>query len=126
MVAITRQWLYNVRIRLWDFDGEERYANYFNFLVEPEADKYSLYVGTYSGNAGNYLAYHNQKYFSAIDNDNNLSQSNCANITRSGNWIGSCSTYVGLTSVYHFSPNLEQPWIGIIWYGWKGEYYSLK
>ena len=127
MAAMTRQRPHNLRIRLWDFDGEERYANYLDFSVQTEREKYRLYTGTYSGDAGDSLDYHSGFPFSTFDNDNDFNGDyHFANITRSGNWYGWSHGHAGLTSVYHYSPNMEQPWVGIIWYYWRGKYYSLK
>ena len=125
MAALTRQRLYKLRIRLWDFDGETRYADYSSFVVEPEWDKYRLHLGTYSGDAGDALSFQNGMKFSTIDEDNDTYTTSCGVLTSSGNWFKDCFR-AGLTHVYYHTSNTGQAWKGVIWYHWKGEYYSLK
>ena len=42
-----------LRIDLTDLEGRKIYAEYANFTVATEADKFRLSIGAYSGNAGN-------------------------------------------------------------------------
>jgi len=52
LTSDTRQ---RLRIDLGDFEGNSRYAEYNNFQVDSEAEKYRLAsLGTYSGTAGQY------------------------------------------------------------------------
>ena len=125
MAALTRQRLYKLRIRVWDFEGETRYADYSSFVVEPEWDKYRLHLGTYSGDAGDSLSFQNGMGFSTVDEDNDMNTSHCAMIESSGNWFKNCFR-AGLTHVYSHTPKIPRAWKGVIWYHWTGEYYSLK
>ena len=52
--AITAQKKYTLRIDLTDFEGQQRYAEYTNFAVANEGNKYTLTFGSYSGTAGDY------------------------------------------------------------------------
>ena len=49
---ITSQARYVLRIDMEDFENETRYADYSNFSVGSERNKYKLSIGTYSGTAG--------------------------------------------------------------------------
>ncbi|XP_032241908.1 ryncolin-2 isoform X2 [Nematostella vectensis] len=78
--AMTSQRRYRVRFDLEDFGGNTRYAEYDDFRVGDEAAKYQLVsIGTYSGTAGDSLAYHRGGYFSTPDRDNDVKDSeSCA------------------------------------------------
>ncbi|XP_028390964.1 ryncolin-1-like [Dendronephthya gigantea] len=68
-----------LRVDLMDFNGAERHAKYGTFSVADESDKYRLNIGSYSGDAGDSLAYHNQMQFTTKDSDNDArSYENCA------------------------------------------------
>ena len=45
-----------LRVDLEDFDGNITYAEYMNFKVAGEADKYRLLIGGYNGTAGDSMA----------------------------------------------------------------------
>ena len=51
---ITSQARYVLRIDMEDFENEIRYADYTDFAVDSERNKYKLSFGTYSGTAGKY------------------------------------------------------------------------
>ena len=53
---ITSNKRYKLRIELADWEGNTRYAEYDNFRVGSEQEKYKLIsIGTYSGNAGQHM-----------------------------------------------------------------------
>ena len=54
---ITSRKKYILRVDLEDFEGATRYAKYSHFAVANERYKYWLVLGTYSGTAGDYVAY---------------------------------------------------------------------
>ena len=57
------------------------------FSVGDESDKYKLRVGSYSGTAGDSLAWHNNMAFTTKDRDNDKSDSgNCATKSWTGAW----------------------------------------
>ena len=55
--AITARKTYTLRVDLADFEGNSRYAEFKDFAVANEGNKYRLTVGYYSGTAGDYDAY---------------------------------------------------------------------
>ena len=126
MAALTRQRLYKLRIRLWSFQNETRYADYVSFVVEPEWDKYRLHIGQYSGDAGDSFSYQNNQRFSTIDADNDSTGSrHCAQTYPAGYWFNSCY-HAGLTNLYSHVPDLEKEWQGIVWKDWLGPRVGMK
>ena len=49
---LTVQGKYNLRINMGDFESNQRYAVYSQFVVGDEESGYKLTVGGYQGNAG--------------------------------------------------------------------------
>ncbi|CAK8686749.1 unnamed protein product [Clavelina lepadiformis] len=114
-----------LKIELWDFDGNQRHADYSSFSIESAENLYRLRVSGYSGNAGDSLKYHNGQSFSTEDSDNDSSGVNCA--TRFGGsqgwWFVSCG-YSLLNGVW--MRQSSGSWHGIIWNHWKGGNEPLK
>ncbi|XP_076805646.1 microfibril-associated glycoprotein 4-like [Clavelina lepadiformis] len=117
-----------LKIELWDFDGNQRHANYSSFSVDSAEKSYRLLISGYSGNAGDGMSYHNNKPFSAWDRDNDLHRTlNCASHYggNQGWWFGDC-----LAS----SSALNGVWMrestgtahGVVWELWKGWHEPLK
>ncbi|CAC5423052.1 Fibrinogen-like protein A,Ryncolin-4,Angiopoietin-related protein 7,Angiopoietin-related protein 1,Ficolin-3,Ficolin-1-B,Ficolin-2,Ryncolin-1,Tenascin-R,Fibrinogen-like protein 1,Ficolin-1,Fibrinogen C domain-containing protein 1-A,Tenascin-X,Tenascin-N,Ryncolin-3,Fibrinogen C domain-containing protein 1,Ryncolin-2,Angiopoietin-2,Fibrinogen alpha chain,Tenascin,Fibrinogen C domain-containing protein 1-B,Angiopoietin-4 [Mytilus coruscus] len=69
---------YELRIELTNNKNEKKYAAYKQFRIGDAASKYRLTVGSYSGNAGDSMKYQNGMMFSATDQDNDKSSSDCA------------------------------------------------
>jgi hypothetical protein len=57
MAALTAQDLYRLRVDLWNFEGDYRYAEYETFRVGSAATSYMLTFGAYSGNAGEHTVH---------------------------------------------------------------------
>ncbi len=121
---LTAQGEYELRIELSDFEDESRYAVYDSFTIADVSDNYRLTVGSYSGTADDSLSYHNNRQFSTKDRDNDADGGNCAQTYHGAWWYRDC----------HHS-NRNGPYLngttteyarGVIWYHWKGDYYSLK
>lgn len=134
---ITTQGNYSLRINLEDFDGNQRYAEYKNFRVADEKDHYRLTFGTYVGTAGDALsggyqvgvsewASHQGIKFSTYDQDNDNYNGNCAQEDKGGWWFNKCHS-ANLNGMYypngHYSAVTDD---GVIWYTWRGWWYSLK
>ena len=54
----------SLRVELGDWNGAKAYAKYGKFYIGDEQAKYRLEVGSYSGTAGDSLAWHNNEAFS--------------------------------------------------------------
>jgi len=60
----------SLRVELEDWNGVKVYAKYAKFNIGDEQAQYRLEVGSYSGTAGDSLAYHNNMAFTTKDRDN--------------------------------------------------------
>ncbi|KAI8747655.1 BgiBFREP16.3, partial [Biomphalaria glabrata] len=81
---LTSTGQYDLRIDL-ENNNKTYFAQYENFKVLSETEKYKLQIGKYSGNAGDSLSNHNSMFFSTFDRDNDIYSLNCA-VERSGAW----------------------------------------
>ncbi|WAR01855.1 ANGL2-like protein [Mya arenaria] len=121
---------YTLRIDLWDWDGNQAYAEYDTFRVESEEKQYALRIGEYQGTAGDALfPYHNNMKFSTIDEDNDEWTMNCALKDQAGWWYKACG-FSTLNGLYIKKPNekiMPDGVIrGIIWSKWKNDFsYSM-
>ena len=112
-----------LRVTLEDWDGTTRYAEYSQFHLEDEQDKYRLrYDNFLSGLAGDGLGYNRwgparNQPFSTPENDNDQAGRNCAADFQSGWWFKKCFN-ANLNGPYQTSPN-DGRWQGIQWYTWK-------
>ena len=79
-----------LRVELEDWNGVRVYAKYGKFKVGDEQAKYRLEVGSYSGTAGDSLAYHNKMAFSTKDRDNDIYSRNCAVMGTGAWWYKRC------------------------------------
>ena len=114
-----------LRVELEDWNGVKEYAKYGKFNVSDEQARYRLEVGSYSGTAGDSLAYHNNMAFSTKDRDNDLClyTCNCAVSYTGAWWYGGC-----------FKSNLNGKYLrknlvygtGVEWAGKRLLSYSLK
>ena len=67
-----------------------RFAEYSYLRIDDWLNKYALYVGKYSGDAGDSLTYHNGQYFSTKDIDNDKYSTECAVQFQGGWWFNKC------------------------------------
>ncbi|XP_043188070.1 fibrinogen-like protein 1 [Amphibalanus amphitrite] len=116
---------YELRVDLGDFDGEKRYARYENFRISSELDGYRVTGGSYTGNAGDSMAYHFGQKFSTRDKDQDKHFSNCARDRESGWWFKSCDQ-ANLNGVYLSGEVKDGTGRGVAWDSWRGQQYSLK
>lgn len=52
IASVTEQGSYELRVDMSDFEGNTVYAHYSAFSISRD-NKYKLWLGTYTGNAGN-------------------------------------------------------------------------
>ena len=113
--------VYELRVDLWDFTGQTRYATYQHFTIASEQDGYRLDFVDYAGDAGDGLDYHNGMKFTTYDRDNDERSDNCASAYTGAWWYKDC--YVSnlngqyLPGAYDFD--------GITWEAWRN-YTSLN
>ncbi|CAK8686815.1 unnamed protein product [Clavelina lepadiformis] len=127
---MTREGGCRLKIELWDFDGNQRHADYSSFSIESAENLYRLRVSGYSGNAGDSLTWHNGYPFSTEDNDNDpeskySNSRNCATHYggSQGWWFRNCA-YSYLNGVWmRQSSGYDH---GIIWRHWKSASNPLK
>ncbi|CAB4014826.1 Hypothetical predicted protein [Paramuricea clavata] len=117
---LTKSGLKKLRIDLMDFNNAQVYAQYTTFEISDEANRYTLNVAGYSGNAGDSLAYHNGHKFSTKDKDNT---GNCATNRKGAWWYDACA-WSNLNGQY-LGPNQDQ-WHGIQWRFWKNTNECMK
>ena len=122
---LTQEQSNTLRVNLGDFENNTVYAQYSTFSVDGNTTEYNLTIGGYSGTAGDSLTYHNGMKFTTIDNDNdNYVYGNCAQVHPGAWWYKKCFLS-HLNGPYYNNPIVSYA-SGIIWYQWKGNYYSLK
>ena len=106
----------SLRVELEDWNGVKVYAKYGD-----EQAQYRLEVGSYSGTAGDSLAYHNNMAFSTKDRDNDGYSNNCAVQYTGAWWYDSCH-YSNLNGQYLGDKSDNR---GVRWYHFRDSL-SLK
>lgn len=94
-----------LRIDLWDKEGNHTYTQYKHFWIDSERDSYRIHLSGYnSGSTGSdFMHACDEMKFSTPDRDNDNSYStNCAYRQQSGWWFNQCS----------FESNLNAPYSG--------------
>ncbi|XP_077974318.1 fibrinogen-like protein A [Styela clava] len=82
---------YKLRIDMRQKSGTAYYAEYSTFKVGSENSKFQLTISGYSGDARDKMLYHNHRYFSTYDVDNDArGNENCARSRDGAWWYGSC------------------------------------
>ncbi|KAI8747661.1 BgiBFREP16.1 [Biomphalaria glabrata] len=114
MFKLTSTGQYDLRIDL-EYNNNTYFAQYEDFKVLSESEKYKLEIGKYSGNATDSLSNHNNMFFSTFNKDNDMSSGNCADRFSGAWWYNAC----------HHS-NLNGRWgyissgMGLNWYSLTG------
>lgn len=83
-----------LRIELFDFDGNFAYAEYKTFRIDTEQFNFNLMVSDYQGNASDAMSYHHDQDFSTYDHSNDKSSGSfpCALTYGSGWWFNRYGT----------------------------------
>eukprot|EP00058_Branchiostoma_floridae_P016453 XP_002601941.1 hypothetical protein BRAFLDRAFT_86425 [Branchiostoma floridae] len=128
---LTNQKTYRLRIDMEDWEQNRRFVEYNTFRVSDEASGYRLHISGYTGNVRDSLTYHNGQQFSTRDQDNDgLSGLHCAQRYGQGGWWYLACLRSGLNGQY--LGNCDDSWRscpnsqGVVWYDWRGRWYSLK
>ncbi|KAL4004438.1 forkhead box protein O4 [Sarotherodon galilaeus] len=116
---ITSSGHYELRVDLRD-NGETAYAQYDKFTIAEPRTRYKVYIGTYSGTAGDSMTYHQGRPFSTYDNDNDIAVTNCALSYKGAFWYKNCHR-VNLMGKYGDKSHSK----GINWFHWKGHEHSI-
>ncbi|KAM7368699.1 hypothetical protein PAMP_013011 [Pampus punctatissimus] len=117
---ITASGHYELRVDLRD-NEETAYAQYDKFTIAEPRSRYKIYLGAYSGTAGDSLTYHHGRPFSTYDNDNDIAVTNCALSYKGAFWYKNCH-HVNLMGKYGNNNHS----MGINWFHWKGHEHSIK
>ncbi|CAN9504363.1 unnamed protein product [Ophioblennius macclurei] len=117
---ITSLGHYELRVDLRD-NGESAYAQYDKFTIAEPRTRYKLYIGAYSGTAGDSMTYHQGRPFSTYDNDNDIAVTNCALSYKGAFWYKNCHR-VNLMGKYGDTSHSK----GINWFHWKGHEHSIQ
>ncbi|XP_028898582.1 ficolin-1 [Zeugodacus cucurbitae] len=126
--ALTASQLHELWIELRDFEGSTKYAKYDSFAIADERQKYGLSIlGEYSGTAGDgMLNAHAGSPFSTYDQDNSERSFNCAEAYKGGWWYGNPNCHQSNLNGLYLNGVTNSYAVGITWYSWRGDYYSLK
>ncbi|ALC38787.1 maker440 [Drosophila busckii] len=103
--AIVSNRAHELYVYLEDYDGQSRYARYDDFIISSANQGYQLQkLGTYSGDAGDALRWHEGNQFSTFDTDH--STQDCAVQRMGAYWYGtsdgcteSCPQWEGLYTI---------------------------
>lgn len=106
-----------LRVDLWDIYGQYWWAEYDTFFVDDEKSGYMVKFDGYHGNASDAMAsYHQNMKFSTRDNDQDLSNTNCADSYQGGWWYSHCQ-HVNINGKYALGltwyDSLENEWIAL-------------
>ena len=102
-----------LRVELKDWHGERAYAKYGKFNIGNEQAKYRLEIGSYSGTAGDSLAYHNNMAFTTKDRDNDKNSGGNCGVSCTGAWWYSYCHASNLNGGYLGNTNWDDR--GIVW-----------
>ncbi|KAL9967657.1 hypothetical protein ACROYT_G025937 [Oculina patagonica] len=108
-----------LRVELEDWNGVKVYAKYGTSNIGDEQAQYRLEVDSYSGTAGDSLAYHNNMAFTTKDRDN--VRFGCA-VSYTGAWWYKHCQYANLNGQYLGDKSNNR---GVRWYDFRGSL-SLK
>ncbi|XP_078373823.1 uncharacterized protein LOC144657353 isoform X2 [Oculina patagonica] len=111
-----------LRVELEDWSVGKAYAKYGTFYIGDEQAKYRLEVGSYSGTAGDSLAWHNNMDFSTKDRDNDRYSSNNCAVRYTGAWWYNNCHHSNLNGQYLGDKTADR---GAVWQNFRG-YLSLK
>ncbi|XP_027213146.2 ficolin-1 [Penaeus vannamei] len=104
---ITSSRKYSLRVEYTLTNQIEQFAEWEQFRLYDESNKYRMELGSYMSSSTAYsscLSYMNNRYFTTYDRDYDYSSGNCAATIGGGWWSYNCR-YMHLTGVYGQSLN---------------------
>ena len=109
-----------------DFEGKKNSEFYSTFTVGSEATGYKLHVAGYKGKLHSSLKFHDGMKFSTFDKDQDTWKKNCASVYFGGFWYKNC--HAGNPNGLYLWGKVPKSKYGegIMWYHFRGHYYSLK
>ncbi|KAM4600166.1 microfibril-associated glycoprotein 4-like [Fundulus diaphanus] len=117
---------YELIVDMEDFEGNQVYARYTSFSVASEFEGYTLYLGEYvDGGAGDTMTRHSGQKFATFDHYLHAGTENCPKLFLGAFWYWRCY-YGNPNGVYLWGADGSKYEVGVIWYSWKGSFYSLK
>nr|XP_008520369.1 PREDICTED: angiopoietin-related protein 1 isoform X2 [Equus przewalskii] len=124
--TLSNQDNYKLLIELEDWSDKKVYAEYSSFRLEPESEFYRLRLGTYQGNAGDSMMWHNGKQFTTLDRDKDMYAGNCAHFHKGGWWYNACA-HSNLNGVWHRGGQYRSKYQdGVFWAEYRGGAYSFE
>ena len=88
--CLTQRGQWEMRVDYQKNDKTWSYLHYNQFSVGNASEEYQLTVEGFTGVGTNWFGWHNNMYFSTVDNDNDKSGSNCADRDKTGWWYNAC------------------------------------
>ncbi|KAI9576121.1 angiopoietin-related protein 6-like [Glossina fuscipes] len=118
----TTQGRQELLVILEDYHGNTKYARYDAFEVGPESQRYKLKLGSYKGDAGDSLSYHENAGFHTKDNDGTKK---CVRDYKGGWWYKNCLR-TNPNGIYYRTEKAAFLGSGIYWRTFVDGNYSLK
>ena len=105
-----------LRVDLTAPDTSKAFAEYGDFTVGNTKSMYVMYLGGYTGTAGDSLSYHKGMKFTTKDKDNDKDSRNCGEISFGGWWYKYCH-HSNLNGLYNYGESGSQY---VLWHGNSG------
>ncbi|KAI9575496.1 ficolin-2-like isoform X1 [Glossina fuscipes] len=121
-VLTTTQGRQELLVVLENYHGDVKYARYDAFEVGPKSQRYKLKLGTYKGDAGDSLRYHENAGFHTKDNDETKE---CVKKYKGGWWYKNCLR-TNPNGIYYRTEKALFPGTGIYWRSFVDADESLK
>ncbi|XP_064614099.1 fibrinogen C domain-containing protein 1-like [Liolophura sinensis] len=123
---LTSQAHFELLVNMKRYTNGTGYASYSRFRVPDETQNFRLLLGTFKGNAGDSLAWHNGLEFSTYDRDKDYNKVNCAASYHGAWWYHGCHNS-NLNGLYvHVKEKSQENTSSVTWYHWSSKYLPLQ